>query len=466
MIKHATSVALLLTVWTTEPRTIGTGAGVPAPQREPRSEAIFPFPVHQRTLPNRLQVIAIPYESPGIVSLYIVVRTGSRDEVEPGHSGFAHFFEHMMFRGTEQYSPAEYNDVLKRLGADANASTWDDRTVYHMTGPAAGFDTMVALEADRFQNLKYSEEAFRTEALAVLGEYNKAASNPFLALEERLREVAFTTHSYRHTTLGFLEDIKRMPEYYEYGLAFFARFYRPDNVTVLAVGDVDPEHVFGTIARHFGDWQPGYEPPAVPEEPPQRQRRSAHVEWPQPTRPYLMLGYHTPPFSTAAVDYAALDVIAELLFSDAAPLHQLLVVERQWADFVQGGAEDHRDAYLFTVAARVKSSELVQKTRAAIDEHVAALQRTPVDPARLKRVQSHLRYRFALSLDTPDAIADTVSHYVGLTGSVETINELFRRYQEIAPADVQRVARSTFRPDNETIVTLDGPPGRAGGERR
>jgi zinc protease len=170
-----------------------------------------------------------------------------------------------------------------------------------------------------------------------------------------------------------------------------------------------------------------------------------------------MLGYHTPAFSTATVDYAALDAIAELLFSEAAPLHQLLVVERQWADFLQGGAEDHRDAYLFTVAARVKSTDLLAQTKAAIDEHVAALQRTPVDAVRLQRVQSHLRYRFALSLDTPDAIASTVSHYIGLTGSIDTINELFRRYGELTPADVQRVARNIFQPGNETMVTLDGP---------
>jgi zinc protease len=371
-----------------------------------------------------------------------------------------------MFRGTERYSPAEYNDVLKRLGADANASTWDDRTVYYMTGPASGFATMAALEADRFQHLEYTEPAFRTEALAVLGEYNKAASNPFLALEERLRSVAFTTHTYRHTTLGFLEDVKRMPEYYEYSLAFFERFYRPDNVTVVAVGDIAAEPVFSTVAQYFGDWKPGYQPASVPAEPPQQRQRTARVMWPQPTRPYLMLGYHAPAFSALGVDYAALDIIAELLFSDAAPLHQLLVVDRQWADFLQGGAEDHRDPYLFTVAARVKSSDLLDKTKAAIDERVGALQREPIEAARLKRVQSHLRYRFALALDTPDGIASTVSHYVGLTGSVDTINELFKRYQQVTPGDVQRVANNVFRPGNETMVTLDGPPQPAGDEKR
>ena len=120
-------------------------------------------------LANGFRMLAIPYDSPGILSLYLVVRTGSRDEVEPGHSGFAHFFEHMMFRGTKRFSAEAYNETLKRIGVDASGSTSDDWTMYYMTGPSTGLDTMVELEADRFKNLSYTEGAFRTEALAVAG---------------------------------------------------------------------------------------------------------------------------------------------------------------------------------------------------------------------------------------------------------------------------------------------------------
>ena len=326
---------------------IPTLAAVPLfarPQAPPAAapqaaSAIFPFDVEQRTLENGLKIVAIPYDNPGIVSFYIVIRTGSRDEVEPGHSGFAHFFEHMMFRGTQRYPPDRYNDALKQLGADANAYTSDDRTVYHMTGPASGFETMVEIEADRFQHLDYSEDAFRTEALAVLGEYNKSASNPFLALEERLRELAFTKHTYRHTTLGFLEDIQAMPGYYEYSLSFFNRFYRPDNATVIAVGDIQPERVFEVVSSQFGEWTRGYAPPQIETEPPQTERRTAHIEWPNPTRPYLMFGYHVPAFSTRTVDFPVLDVISELLFSQSAPLYREVVIENHWADFISGGAD-------------------------------------------------------------------------------------------------------------------------------
>jgi zinc protease len=429
-------------------------SGASAAARQSGGSEVFPFPVHEKKLDNGLRIITIPYDSPGLVSFYLIVRTGSRDEVEPGHSGFAHFFEHMMFRGTDRYSQDAYNDVLKRMGVDANASTWDDRTVYYMTGPARGFETMVDIEADRFKSLKYTEDGFRTEALAVLGEYNKSASSPFLPMVERLRDLAFTRHTYKHTTIGFLADVKAMPGYYQYSLDFFKRFYRPENVIALVVGDVKEDRANAVVTKHFADWEPGYQPPRIEAEPPQTERRTAHIDWPNPTRPYLMIGYHTPAFTTATVDFPALDIISELLFSEAAPLYQELVVKQQIADFIGGGAEDHRDPYLFTVTARMKSEDAVSKVQAAFDRHVSRLKTELVDQARLRRVTAHLRNRFTQSLDTPDAIADRVSHYTSLTGSVSTINELFRRYQDVTPADVQRVARQAFRTENETVVTL------------
>jgi zinc protease len=433
------------------------------------AQDIFPYQVSERTLENGLNVVAIPFDSPGIVSFYVVIRTGSRDEVEAGHSGFAHFFEHMMFRGTKAYPAAEYNDVLKRMGADSNASTWDDKTVYYITGPASGFERIVEVEADRFQNLEYTEEAFRTEALAVLGEYNKSASSPFLPMQEKLRDLAFSKHTYEHTTIGFLDDIKAMPGYYQYSRKFFDRFYRPENAIVLVVGDVTPERVFSTVARHFGSWKKGYEPPAVATEPAQEASRTGHIDWPTPTRPYLMLGYHVPAFSTDSMDFPALDVIAQLLFSETAPLYQELVVEKQLADFVSGGAEDHRDPYLFTIVARVKSNEAVPRVRETIGAHIQRLQEQPVDARPLDRIKSHLRYRFALSLDTPDRVADTVSHYLALTGTAKTINRLYELYARVTPEDVQRVARKTFVDANETLVTLShgGKPtaGPSGGVR-
>src|SRR5918993_30133 len=128
-------------------------------------QKIFPLPYDQHDLPNGLRVITVPTDFPNIVALYIVVSVGSRNEIEPGKSGFAHFFEHMMFRGTKTLPPAKYEAALKQAGASSNAFTSNDLTVYHTTFSKEDLEKMLAMEADRFQNLDYPESVFRTEAL-------------------------------------------------------------------------------------------------------------------------------------------------------------------------------------------------------------------------------------------------------------------------------------------------------------
>jgi zinc protease len=417
---------------------------------------VFPYPVHQKKLANGLQVMAIPFDSPGIVAYVTVVRTGSRDEVEPGRSGFAHFFEHMMFRGTKKHSGGEYNAALKAMGADSNATTNDDRTFYYIVGPAAKLETMFDLEADRFKNLEYAEDAFRTEAGAILGEYSKGASNPFQPLDERTRELAFRQHTYKHTTIGFLADVKDMPNQFEYSKSFFHRFYRPDNSVLLVVGDVQPEAVFALAEKHYGGWQAGYQPPAVVAEPPPAGPQRAHLDWPSPTNPYLTIGYRTPAFA-ADRTWAALLVVEQLLFSESAPLYQSLVVDKQWVDFVGGDADPHRDPYLFGIYARVRSDELMPQVEGAILGALGELRDRPVDAARLDRVKSHLRYAFALSLDSPLAVARQVSQVVALTGDVGALNGLWKEIEAVTPQDVQRVAKDVFAEKGMTVVTLSHP---------
>lgn len=428
---------------------------------------VFPYPLEETVLGNGLKIVVVRYDSPGLVAYWTIVRTGSRNEIEPGKSGFAHFFEHMMFRGTDRYSRERYNEILKDLGADHNAFTSDDLTAYHILGPASALKTIMAVESDRFMNLKYSVDDFKKEAGAVLGEYNKSASSPFLALHERLRDTAFTTHTYKHTTIGFLKDIKDMPNQFEYSRTFFDRFYRPENCILLVVGDVDAKQVVGLAKRHYGAWQRGSYAAAVPGEPPQKKEKRSHVAWDKPTQPYLYIGYHVPGFSDSGRETPALDIIAQMLFSEAAPLYQRLVVEEQVVDLLHGGAGDHRDPYLFEILARVKDPVKMEYVESALHAALAGLHDDPVDAERLKRIQSHLKYAFAGGLDTGGAAARQLAHYLALTGDPEAVNRIYARYETVTPDDVKSVARTYFVPTNRTVVTLahvpeGGGPGASG----
>ena len=155
---------------------------------DPASSRFFPYPYSIDDLPNGLRLITVPNDNPNLVALYIVVQTGSRNEIEPGKSGYAHFFEHMMFRGSEHFTPEQRDALLKRAGASVNAYTSDDRTVYHTLFSKEDLDRVMELEADRFQRLKYSPDVYKTESRAVLGEYNKNSANPLQKLEEDAAE--------------------------------------------------------------------------------------------------------------------------------------------------------------------------------------------------------------------------------------------------------------------------------------
>ncbi|HVG22928.1 MAG TPA: insulinase family protein, partial [Thermoanaerobaculia bacterium] len=149
-----------------------------AAQPQTQQADILPFKASEKTLANGLKVIVVPTGFPNIVSLQIPMQTGSRNEVEAGKSGFAHFFEHMMFRGTKAYSPDVYNAIITKAGARQNAYTSDDLTNYHVTFAKDDLEKILEIEGDRFKNLAYNEEVFKTEARAVLGEYNKNSQSP------------------------------------------------------------------------------------------------------------------------------------------------------------------------------------------------------------------------------------------------------------------------------------------------
>ncbi len=437
--------------WALPMLVLGMGA---APGSGGEDEKVFPFPIRRTTLDNGLSVLSVPFDSPGIIAYYTVVRTGSRNEVERGLSGFAHFFEHMMFRGTDRYPQAKYNDALKALGANANAFTTDDWTCYHMTVPAAALGTAVEIEADRFRNLKYDEADFQKEARAVLGEYNKSASSPFLTLNETMQDKAYTAHTYKHTTIGFLADVKDMPNQFAYSKTFFDRWYRPENCTIVVAGDVDHDRLAELVRKAYGGWGRGGAEVEIPAEPPQDAERAARLTWPLPTLPVLYMGYHIPAADPKSPDTAALGALAQAVFGETSPLYKALVLDEQKVVILAAEAEAKRDPGLFTVLARVRKPEEVAEVRGRIEAALAEAAETPIDPARLDAIKDHLRYAFAGSLDSPDAVALAVGQSIATTGRPDAMNDLYTAYERLTPADLQRVAARHFAPTNRTVVIL------------
>lgn len=415
---------------------------------------IFPYKYFTDDLPNGLRVITIPTDYPNIVALYIVVGTGSRNEVEPGKSGFAHLFEHLMFRGTEKFPTAKYEEIMKKAGADSNAYTSDDRTVYHTVFSKEDLDQIMMLEADRFQNLKVPIDLFKTETKAVLGEYNKNAANPVRKLFEVQRNTAYKAHTYKHTTMGFLQDVENMPNMYDYSLEFFKRYYRPEYTTIIVVGDVKHENVAEMVKKYWSNWQRGSYVPEIPEEPEQTQELAAKVDWPTPTLPWVLVSYKGAAFSDEQKDQATLDLIAALGFSQNSDLYQRLVIKEQKVDALFTDNEDHRDPYLFAAGARIKDPKAVDYVKDEIIKTFESFKTTLVPKDKLDVVKSNLKYSFALSMDNSEAIASSLASYIALRRTPEALNKVYDLYAAITPEDIQAIAKKYFVDKHRTIVTL------------
>lgn len=415
---------------------------------------IFPYKYFTDDLPNGLRVITIPTDYPNIVALYIVVGTGSRNEVEPGKSGFAHLFEHLMFRGTEKFPTAKYEEIMKKAGADSNAYTSDDRTVYHTVFSKEDLDQIMMLEADRFQNLKVPIDLFKTETKAVLGEYNKNAANPVRKLFEVQRNTAYKAHTYKHTTMGFLQDVENMPNMYDYSLEFFKRYYRPEYTTIIVVGDVKHENVAEMVKKYWSNWQRGSYVPEIPEEPEQTQELAAKVDWPTPTLPWVLVSYKGAAFSDEQKDQATLDLIAALGFSQNSDLYQRLVIKEQKVDALFTDNEDHRDPYLFGAGARIKDPKAVDYVKDEIIKTFESFKTTLVPKDKLDVVKSNLKYSFALSMDNSEAIASSLASYIALRRTPEALNKVYDLYAAITPEDIQAIAKKYFVDKHRTIVTL------------
>jgi zinc protease len=415
---------------------------------------IIPYPVHERTLDNGLKIIVMQMPSDGLAAFWSIVRTGSRDEYEPGRSGFAHFFEHMMFRGTEKHPSEVYQRILTEIGADANAYTTDDHTAYHISMTAEDLERVIELEADRFQNLFYAETDFQTEAGAVYGEYRKTRTDPEFALYEELMAAAFEKHTYGHTTLGYERDIAAMPTMYDYSRTFFARYYRPENTVLFFAGALDAQRVFTVVERHYGGWQRGYVVPEIPAEPEQQAERRVDVAYDGDTLPWLKVAYKIPAFDPSDRMRVAADLLAELAFGETSEAYQRLVLDEQVVEFLDAGADGSRDPGLLDITTRVKDPTKVDYVLAAIDATVAEYRDASPAPERLAALQRRLKYAFLMGLQTPDSVANRLAEFIALSGDLDGIPALYASYAAITPADVQAAARSYLQSERRTIGVL------------
>ncbi|NWG26924.1 MAG: insulinase family protein, partial [Ignavibacteriaceae bacterium] len=291
------------------------------------------------------------------------------------------------------------------------------------------------------------------EAGAVKGEYTKNFASPYQRLYESLLNTAFDVHTYKHTTMGFFNDIVDMPNQYEYSKLFFNRYYRPEYSTIVVVGDVTAEKVNELAEKYFGEWKTGNYTVEIPSEPEQKDKRKVHLQ-DGSIPPFMSLNYKGPAFSDSNIDMAALDVLSTILFSQNSDLYKKLVVEEQKLRFLSGGAMNTRDPYLINIQASFISKDDFQYVRDEITKAIEYIKVNGVSQKILEETKSNLKYSFAMSIDNPDAIANSLCQFIYLTGNPESLNNFYSLYDKVTNEDLIMVANKYFTDTRLTIATI------------
>ena len=425
-----------------------------AQSSENSSNKVFSQNYLFKELSNGLRVLVVKTDYPDLVSVQIPVSVGARDEDEAGKTGFAHFFEHMMFKGSDEFPQDVYADLFKNAGVDNGAYTTNDYTNYHLDFSKDHLEKVLEIQADHFKNLTYTDAQFKTEALTVKGEYLKNNASPTRKLLAAVRKEAFDIHTYKHTTMGFFEDVEAMPSQIAYGEKFFKQFYKPEYVSVVIVGDVDPNATMVMVEKYWGNWKKGDFVNDIAQEPKQESPRYVHEKFDGLPGHWLLVSYKGADWQPKKKDRAALDLISELYFSNNSALYQELVVDKQLASQMFNYNPETKDAGLRHVFIKVNEDKDLATVRDAVNRTYAQIRTELVSAEKLDNLKSNLKYSFVNSLDSSEAIAATLASYMHFDRDPETINHLYNSFDNISADDIKRIANQYFIDENRTTVTL------------
>jgi zinc protease len=422
------------------------GAVMPSPEEAVEHKELI--------LDNRLRVIALRDPTPGLVAVQTWISVGSGGENTPGSTGYAHFFEHLMFHGTPTLTGEAREARLVALGVEENAWTSLDETCYHLLGPVQHLDELLRIEADRFAHLSLTAEGVRREAGAVYGELRKSEADPFNALWGKLWQTAFDTHPYSHDTLGLKEDIEAMPDGLSRALAFRAEHYRPDQALVVISGDIDPERVLDKVSTAFGGWTvDGPSPSEIPDEPAQRKRRRAHIDWTGPAvNPKLAVGWRVPAFTAGDPTSAALDVVRELLMSRASRLVRALIDENKLAFQVHSDSPDRVDSGLLAMMLDLQPGADAAAVLSAID--TALLDLSTVSEERVLVARGRVQRQRSIALSGPEGRGMAIGRMALHWGGAGAYSIHTEAVGQVDAAAIRRVLTQILTQNNSTVVSL------------
>jgi zinc protease len=414
-----------------------------------------PFAWTEHRLANGLRVILAEDRSAPVIGLALTYNAGSRDE-QPGRSGIAHLFEHLMFQGSANVGKGEHMLLVSDCGGNMNGTTSEDRTNYYLSLPSNQLELALFLEADRMRSLELTPANFENQRSTVIEERLQNYDNrPYGLMWEKLLNSAYEDFPYRHSVIGSMEDLHATK--LDYAENFYRTYYAPNNAVLTLAGDFDTAHALSRIEHNFGSI-PGQTPPPVPtmqEETPSSEKRLSYVD-PLARLPQTAMAWKIPPGDHA--DYPALHLLAQLLARGyASRLHQRLVQKEQVAVAINAYAMERRGPSLFVINFTGQLGRSTQSAESMVYEELTRLTKELPETWEWEMVCNSARLAALSPLRSAlqrAVLMGTSAVFYGDPGFV------FRRAEQLAqvqPSEIAGVIDRYLQPMQRTVLETLAP---------
>jgi zinc protease len=410
------------------------------------------------TLPNGLTVVMSEDHSTPIVHAQLWYHVGSRNE-KPGRTGFAHLFEHLMFKGSKNVDPEGHTSMIASVGGQSNAYTQDDVTVFWQTVPAQYLPLVLWLEADRMATLRIDKDTFANERDVVKEERRMRVDNqPYGRLSEIIFDQAFTVHPYKHATIGSMTDLEAASV--DDVRDFYNTYYVPENATLALVGDFDTTQALQLVNQYLGR-VPKAERPVprdIPKEPPSTREKRVTLQEPWPL-PAVVVAYHIT--YDGHPDSYPLHIASKVLSDgQSSRIYRKLVYDKGIALAASGDANIIEDPNLFYAVAFIQPGHRPEEAIEALIAEFDRLKAEPIAERELQRAKNQFARDYILGRESNKDKALMLAHAIVIHHDVKTADGEFEIFQKLTTADVQRVARTYFTPENRLVLTLVPGAGR------
>jgi zinc protease len=399
---------------------------------------IAPIVFAERTLPNGLQVISVPSSTSPTVSVQVWYHVGAKDDPS-GRSGFAHLFEHLMFKSTRHLKSEQFDRLTEDVGGSNNAYTAPDVTVYQDVVPSNHLEVLLWAEAERMSNLNVVQDNFVSERAVVEEEYRqRVLASPYGRFSNAIPKAAYLAHPYQRPGIGSIEDLDAST--LADVVAFHDTYYRPDNATLIVAGDFDPKQLDAWVDKYFTRVpRPTAALPRVTAaEPAWTSDRSVTVTAPQVPLPAIALIWLAP--SVTSTDMPALEIASALLSSgESSRMNESLVYRQRIASQASFDVDQRMGPGLLTATAVAASGKSLDQVGKALWAEVQRLARGPISAEELAKVKTQVLTSAVLSRQTPDGLAAAIGSAAVLEGDAAKVNTQLASLQKVTAADVQRV---------------------------